>query len=135
QVTVTGNNGTFNTTTGPDGRYFVDHVAPGAVNVQVSDPVSGFAGRASGTISFAGQTIELDIRLVPFGTVNGTVFRADGATPVPNAQVTISGIASGTTTSDAQGRYSFAFVPIGSFTIDVIDPATGDRGRTSNQVS
>ncbi len=135
QVTVTGNNGTFNTTTGSDGRYFVDHVAPGAVNVQVSDPVSGFAGRASGTISFAGQTIELDIRLVPFGTVNGTVFRADGATVVPNAQITISGIASGTTTSDAQGRYSFAFVPIGSFTIDVTDPATGDRGRTSNQVS
>ncbi len=135
QVTVTGNNGTFNLTTGPDGRYFVDHVAPGTVNVQVTDPVSGFAGRSSGSINFAGQTIELDIRLVPFGTVSGTIFRADGATIVPGAQITILGSATGTTTSDSQGRYSFAFVPIGNFEIDVTDPATGDRGRTTNQVS
>ena len=135
QVTVTGNNGSFSATTGADGRYFVDHVAPGSVNVQARDPQSGFAGRSSGTISFAGQIIELDIRLVPFGTVNGTIFRADGATAVPGAQITISGITSGTTTSDAQGRYTFAFVPIGSFSLDVTDPATGDRGRTSNQVS
>ena len=135
EITVTGNNGTFSVTTGADGRYFVDHVAPGAVNVQARDPLSGFAGRKSGSITFAGQTIELDIQLVPFGTVTGTIFRADGATPVPGAQVSISGSASGSTTSDAQGNYSFAFVPIGTFEIDVTDPATGDRGRTTNQVS
>lgn len=135
QVVVTGNNGTFNVTTGTDGRYFVDHVAPGLVNVQASDPQSGFAGRTSGTITFAGQTLELDIRLVAFGTVNGTVFRSDGATAVPGALVTLSGSATGTTTTDALGRYSFAFVPIGSFSVDVTDPTTGDRGRTNNQVS
>ena len=135
QVTIIGNNGTFNVTTGADGRYFQDHVAPGAVNVQAKDPVSGFAGRTSGTISFAGQTIELDIQLVAFGTVTGTIFRSDGATVVSGAQVNLSGSGSGTTTSDAQGHYTFNFVPLGSFTLDVTDPATGDRGRTSNQVS
>ena len=82
-VTVIGNNGTFSTTAGPDGRYFIDHVAPGTVNVQVRDPNTGFAGRSSGSINFAGQILTLNIQLVPFGTVNGTVFRFDGATPYP----------------------------------------------------
>ena len=134
-VTVIGNNGTFNTTAGPDGRYFVDHVAPGTVNVQVRDPNTGFAGRSSGSINFAGQILTLNIQLVPFGTVNGTVFRFDGATPVPGAQVSLFGASNGTTTTDALGHYQFDFVPLGSFTVDVTDPATGDRGRTNNQVS
>jgi Carboxypeptidase regulatory-like domain/Bacterial TSP3 repeat/Bacterial Ig-like domain (group 2) len=135
QVTVTGNNGTLSTTSGPDGRYFVDHVAPGTVNVQVRDLNSGFAGRASGNIDFAGQILALDIRLVPFGTVNGTVFRFDGSTAVVGAQVTLFGGSGGTTVTDALGHYQFDFVPLGTFTVDVTDPLTGDRGRTSNQVS
>jgi hypothetical protein len=135
QITVIANNGTFTTTTGPDGRYFLDHVAPGTVNVQASDPNTGFAGRASGSINFAGQILNLDIRLVAFGTVTGTVFRFNGATVVPGAQVTLSGASSGTTVTDALGHYQFDFVPLGSFTIDVTDPQTGDRGRTTNQVS
>ena len=135
QVTVIGNNGTFSATTGPDGRYFVDHVSPGTVTVQVRDSNTGFAGRASGSINFAGQVLTLDIRLVPFGTVNGTVFRFDGSTAVAGAQVTLIGGNGGATVTDALGHYQFDFVPLGSFTVDVTDPQTGDRGRTSNQVS
>jgi hypothetical protein len=135
QITVIANNGTLTTITGPDGRYFIDHVAPGLVNVQVRDASTGFAGRTSGSINFAGQTLTLDVQLVPFGTVNGTIFRFDGATVVPGAGVTLSGSSGGTTVADALGHYQFDFVPIGSFTIDVTDPVTGDRGRTRNQVS
>jgi hypothetical protein len=134
-ITVIGNNGTFTTTSGPDGRYFVDHVAPGTVNVQVRDPNTGFAGRSLGSINFAGQILTLNIQLVPFGTVNGTVFRFDGATAVPGAQVTLIGGNGGTAVSDALGHYQFDFVPLGSFTVDVTDPVTGDRGRNTNQVS
>ena len=135
QVTVIGNNGTFTATSGTDGRYSVDHVAPGSVSVQVRDPISGFAGRSSGSISFAGQVLTLNIQLVPFGTVTGTVFRFDGSTAVVGAQVTLFGGNGGTTVTDALGHYQFDFVPLGSFTVDVTDPVTGDRGRTSNQVS
>jgi Carboxypeptidase regulatory-like domain/Bacterial TSP3 repeat len=134
-VTIIANNGTFTATTGPDGHYFIDHVAPGAVTVQVRDPNSGFAGRAAGSINFAGQVLTLDIRLVPFGTVNGSVFRFDGSTVVTGAQVTLFGGNGGTTVTDALGHYQFDFVPLGTFTVDVTDPLTGDRGRTSNQVS
>jgi hypothetical protein len=79
--------------------------------------------------------LTLDIRLVPFGTVNGTVFRFDGSTVVTGAQVTLFGGNGGTTVTDALGHYQFDFVPLGTFTVDVTDPLTGDRGRTSNQVS
>src|SRR5262249_1001662 len=109
--------------------------APGNVNVQASDPLTGFAGRISGTISFAGQTIQLDVQLVAFGTVTATIFRADGATPVPGAQITLSASASRTTTPDTQAPYTLNCLPLGSFTVDVTDPDTGDGGRTSNQVS
>lgn len=137
QITLTANNGTFTATTDSRGVYFIDHVAPGAFSVQAQDPVSGLAGRGSGTIGFAGQVITVNIQLVSFGTVKGTIFRADGVTPVSGAQVSLStssGI-NGVTTSDGQGNYNFAFVPLGVFTVDVTDPSTGDRGRVTNQIS
>jgi hypothetical protein len=136
QVTVRANNGTFNVVTDSQGTYFVDHVAVGNFSVEAKDPASGLAGRSGGTIGFAGQTVAVNIQLVPFGAVTGTVFRADGTTTVSGAQASLftSGF-TGTTTTDAQGNYSFAFVPLGVFTVDVTDPATGDRGRTTNQVN
>ncbi len=81
--------------------------------MQVRDPISGFAGRSSGSISFAGQVLTLNIQLVPFGTVTGTVFRFDGSTAVVGAQVTLFGGNGGTTVTDALGHYQFDFVPLG----------------------
>jgi hypothetical protein len=135
-VTVRANNGVFNAITDSQGTYLVDHVAVGNFSVEASDPVSGLAGRGGGTIDFAGQTVVVNIQLVPFGSVTGTVFRADGTTVVPGAQVTLltTGV-TGVTTADSQGNYGFSFVPLGSFFVDVTDPATGDRGRTSNQIN
>ena len=136
QVTVRANNGIFKVSTDSLGTYFVDHVAVGNFGVEAQDPVSGLAGRSGGTIGFAGQTATVNIQLVPFGAVTGTVFRADGTTAVAGAQVSLftSGF-TGTTTSDTQGNYAFAFVPLGVFAVDVTDPVTGDRGRTTNQVN
>lgn len=136
QVTLVGNNGTLTATTDSSGVYLINHVAPGNFSVQAQDPVSGLAGRGGGTINFAGQIVNLNIQLVPFGSVQGTVFRADRITPVPGAQVSLfasSGL-NGIATTDSQGNYSFAFVPLGTFTVDVTDPATGDRGRLTNQI-
>ncbi len=137
QISITSSSGTFSAVTASDGTYFVGNVPPGNVNVQATDPSSGLSGRNSGNIGLAGQTITVNILLAPSGSVQGTVFRADGATPVPGAQVTLSTSsgASGTAVADSNGNYGFAFVPLGTFTLDVTDPATGDRGRTTNQVS
>src|SRR6185312_1752623 len=132
-VTITASNGTFTVTTGADGSYSLDHVAPGPVAVLAQDSTNSFAGQASGTLTFAGQTLVLNIKVTASGIVTGTIFRSDGITAVGNAQVTISGSAGGTTVSDAQGHYTFNFVPLGSFTISATDPVTGDRGSNTNQ--
>ena len=138
QVTLVASNGTLTTTTGADGRYRVDHVNPGNVTVQVTDPASGLRGRAAGSLGLSGQTLTLNVTLFASGTVNGTVFRFGGAVPVPGAVVSIDrflpGVPSSVTT-DLQGRFSFDPVPVGAFNLDVTDLATGDRGRASNQVS
>src|SRR4029077_19248567 len=89
QVTVSATNGTFNTTTGSDGRYQVDRITPGAVLVQATDPATGLRGRAGGSLGLSGQTLTLDVSLFASGTVTGTVYRVDGTTPVPGAQVGI----------------------------------------------
>ncbi|HXG46421.1 MAG TPA: carboxypeptidase regulatory-like domain-containing protein, partial [Methylomirabilota bacterium] len=135
QVALTATSGTFNTATDAAGRYRFVRVTPGNVSVAVFDPVSLRRGQASGSLGLSGQTLTLNVRLLDAGSVTGLVLRADGVTPVVGAAVSISGSTFASTRSDAGGGYRFDFVPIGSFTLDVTDAATGDRGRAVNQVN
>ncbi|HMD96237.1 MAG TPA: carboxypeptidase regulatory-like domain-containing protein [Terriglobia bacterium] len=143
QVTVIANNGNFNATTGANGVYTVNQVTPGNVTVQAVDPVTQFHGQASGGLGLSGQTLTLNVQLTASGTVTGTIYHADGVTPVPGATVLLCQYyyyscyygSTFNTTADLNGHYTFNGVPLITFTIDVTDPATGDRGRTTNQVS
>jgi hypothetical protein len=136
QVTLTAANGTFSATSGADGRYRIERVATGQVAVVAIDAATGLRGRTIGSVGLSGQTITVNVRLVVSGTVTGIVFRSDRVTRVAGAQVRLFDAGfSPTTTSDAQGSYAFDFVPLGGFTVDVTDPATGDRGAVSNQVT
>ena len=38
-------------------------------------------------------------------------------------------------TADAQGRYRIDLVPVGAYTVDATDPATGDRGRATASIA
>ena len=71
-----------------------------------------------------------------WGTVSGTVFKADGITPVPNAEVVVSvgGKALGYTVADANGRYSQDTVPLGPFSVDVFEAATSRIGFASGRI-
>ena len=59
----------------------------------------------------------------------GTVFHFGGTTPAGGAVITLSDGHSAT--ADSQGRYRIDLVPVGAYTVDATDPATGDRGRAS----
>jgi len=65
--------------------------------------------------------LTLDVALRSSGTVTGQVLQADRVTPASPSTVTINvgGVGGGTetTTSDAQGKFSFQNVPAGSGTI------------------
>ncbi|MBI5510296.1 MAG: Ig-like domain-containing protein [Deltaproteobacteria bacterium] len=71
-----------------------------------------------------------------FGSVNGTIFRANG-TPLDNpAEVRLlAGGAHILTTSDPLGQFSLEDVPGGSFSIDVFEPYTARTGTATGSLA
>ena len=142
QITVTANNGTFSTTTNSQGIYSVTQIAPGNLTVQGVDPANKESGQSTGTLGLSGQSVQINVQLLPSGTVSGTVFLSDGVTPAPGAQVLLCQVLSGvscsgyssTTAANANGVYSFTGVPLVGFTVDVTN-TNGDRGRSTGQLS
>ena len=114
---------------GAAGTYRFDDVFAGTFTIAATDPVSGRVGNGSGAIASDGQVVQKDLTLAAFGTVRGTVRRADGVTTVPNATVSVSGVA--TTTTDTLGQYQFPILPLGPVAIVVNDTATRGKGGTS----
>ena len=103
---TTGAGGTFQFTL-PVGNYSITVSAFGFDN-------------SSATVSITeGQTTTQDFPLTPApsGTLSGTVSSATG--PVANATVTITGTPIPPTTTNANGQYSFASVPNGTYTMTV----------------
>ena len=143
QVTVTANNGTFTATTNAQGVYTVPQVAPGNLTVQGIDPVNNDQGQSTGTLGLSGQTVTINLTLLPSGSVSGTVTQADGTTPVMGAQVLLCQVFYGSNscggytasaTTNASGHYSFSGVPLVGFTVDVTN-TNGDKGRVTGQLS
>ena len=139
QLTLQASNGTFSTTTNAAGRYSFDTVEMGNFRIQAIDSVSGLRAITNGTVPATPQTITVNLQLQATGTVTGRIFRSDGTQPAVGLPVTIrsasqNGILA-QTTSDSQGNYNFEIVPVGNFTVEAQDPATGDLGRASNQVN
>jgi hypothetical protein len=138
-VTLTAPNGTFNATTVSDGLYNFEPVDVGDFTVEAVDPVSGFRAHGAGRINGNEQVSTVDLRLLATGTVTGTILRHDNTTLVAGALVKLyASFDNGqpaTTNADAQGRYTFESVPLGVFSVDATDPATGDRGNASGQLT
>ncbi len=125
------------TQSGPDGTFTFPGVSAGGFTVQASDPVTLLAGSAKGSLAREAETVSIAVLLEPSGSVEGCVRRADGMTPVANAQVTL--IRPGTTftrstQSAADGRYAFTHVPVGDIRLDAREPAGIDLARAAGHV-
>jgi hypothetical protein len=119
--------------TDASGNYFISNVFIGSFQVSARAPIARLGGNATGNIDKEGQTVTANITLTAAGSLAGTIFRADGTTAVPGAQVNLSnGL---TTVADGNGGYRFDFLPVGAYNLEVFDTATGDRGRASGSVS
>jgi prenyltransferase beta subunit len=110
--------------TGPDGSYTFTNVPAGAINLSASasgyDPVS-----TSGTLT-AGLIVYFSPALTPTGstapttgTISGTVTDAGTGLPIDQANVDLSGAASGSVLTDASGTYQFADLAEGSYTVTI----------------
>ena len=117
-------------TTNGQGKVSFADVFAGTFTVSASDPATGQGGSTSGQVSVDGATVGATVTLSAFGNITGTVVRADGTTPVPGATVTANcgGGCRYTRTADANGAYSFLFLPLGSYTMFASDPGTRGQG-------
>ena len=84
-----------------------------------------------------GRTLTLDVFLFDgAGVVTGTVFRADGITPVPNAEVTVGNErgALGFAVTDASGTYRVETVPLGPVFVDSFEAASSRTGFAQGSI-
>jgi hypothetical protein len=133
-VTIT--SGSFQATTSANssGIYLMSGVPEGVVVATASLSNGFLTGTASTPVSGDGNTVTLNVALRSSGSVTGQVLQAGGTTPATTSLVTLNvgGTGGGTlsTTTDAQGNFSFNLVPAGVATISVqvlgsIDQGTG----------
>ncbi len=120
-----------------DGTITFTGIDEGTFVVFAQDLSRGFSARKSGKVVKDGETVTIDVYLYDAtGVVYGTVYRPDGVTPVPNADVAIFNgqgpLAFNTT--DASGQYRQDTIPLGPVNVKVFEAATGRRGGGSGTV-
>ncbi len=120
--------------TGNGNTFEFPNVFVGNFSVLARAAGDRLAGFASGLIERQDQEVAVEIVLTPSGSFAGTVFQADGSTPVGGAVVTLSPTGLRTTTDDT-GHFEFGLIPVGSYTFAVSDPSTGDVGAGSGTLS
>jgi hypothetical protein len=113
----------------PDGTFSFENVQVGEFQIEARNPVGGAAGSVSGRVDSHLQQVTTDVVVASYATLQGTVYRSDGVTPVPNADVSVGGaFGSLFTRTDEQGRYRFDFVRLGTTRVDAYDRGTSGRG-------
>jgi hypothetical protein len=124
---------TLFTETDENGIYRFDAVPEEAVAIEATNGIS--AGRG-GVKIIHNADVSLDITLTATGTVQGTVFKANGNTTIPNAEVSLfrngGGNPIGIAASDSNGDFQFLYVPVGTYRIAAIDKNTGRRGESES---
>ena len=115
-----------------DGTFRFERVLLGTFTIEARDLVTGQGGTTSGTISQNGQQVLANVGLSTFASLTGVVFRPDGVTVAVGATVRVHGHSA--VTNDL-GEYSFAFLPLGGFTVTVNDEGTRQMGRASGALN
>ena len=127
-----------------DGTYTIDGLAPGDYRLEAHAPEQGLASEfydnttdwnlAARVTATVGQTTtDIDFSLVRGGSISGTVYEADGLTPVPNADVWADsydccGGGNGTR-SAADGAYTIQGLVSGDYRVQARAPERGLAGE------
>ena len=71
--------------TRPDGSFRFEGIPFGNFSLTAREPLGGFAGSASGQITFENEIVDRTIALAPFGSLRVTVIDVGGQ-PASNAR-------------------------------------------------
>ncbi|RLB69949.1 MAG: hypothetical protein DRH04_04385, partial [Deltaproteobacteria bacterium] len=140
--------------TDDDGHYLLPVVNAGKFELRAHDLATGDLGQIRGTVQ-AGQTAEIDLRLLNTSEVVVTVYASNGTDRIPEAEVDIqhavildveAGLVNNagflgierSGTADSQGEISFAggdALPEGELVVLARDPNTGFTGRANGRIT
>ncbi len=109
------------------------NLSEGPFSVEVEEPITGLRGRASGVVVRDAE-VGATVTLTPSGRVSGVFLTADTSQPIPFAQVSLSGAVQAYATTATTGRFELTSIPVGPFTVEASDPATGRRGRATGEL-
>ncbi|RMH20639.1 MAG: hypothetical protein D6696_07725, partial [Acidobacteria bacterium] len=114
------------------GNFAFDNIFAGTVSVRAQAPsLGGLGGRTTATIDFEGQEAPAVITLEEVGEVAGRVLSPVDGRPVASAEVKLSRVGLvETTNSDAEGRFRFRLLPLGTYRVVAFDPASGRFGQS-----
>ncbi len=121
------------------GNFTFPVVREGGFSVHATNPANGGKGFRGGTLPAPGETVTVTITVPDeFGTVQGRFLRADGTTPIADAQIHLTSSFDGRDVygaTDASGVYSFTGVPKAGFTLDAFDFISGREGYASGAIT
>lgn len=133
-VTITASNPFYTQqkgVTAPDGTVKFSQQLAGSLTLSATSPSTGLSGTGQVTLA-PNATATSTIMLQSAGTVQGTVFKQDGRTPVPGLTVQIDG--NRQVLTDASGQYQLTIVPSGAHSIAVLD-SQGNLLSSNNSIS
>ncbi len=118
------------------GRFTVEHAPLGDFTIEGYNPVTDRTGSGSGSLGGDGQVVDVEVVVLPRGTVSGIVLNYGGAEPIGKSRISIKaqGYDYASVTS-ADGRFTFAGVPRGDFSIEATDPTNGLKGLHDGKIS
>ena len=135
-VTLHSRAGTATTAADSNGAYRFDLIPEGHVTVQAVDG----QGRGSSVSTALGPSdglVTVDLSLAFVGGVSGHVHRFDGTSAGGGIEVVVSNLwgSLAATTTDVDGNYALATVPVGDVIVSARDPLTRDWGVASATVN
>jgi hypothetical protein len=111
------------------GTFSFSGVPIGSFAITAEDLATQQKGSATGEITVNGQVVTTIVNLDLYGSVMGTVRRADNTTIVAGAAVRmVGGSYTRQTTTDAEGSYRFDVVPLGDYAVTASEAGTRSTG-------